>query len=41
MVGQSGRRMVAHLVPQLRSEHKADIVIANAENSAGGFGFNP
>ena len=41
VVGQSGRRVVARVVPRLRSEHHADIVIANAENSAGGFGFNP
>jgi hypothetical protein len=41
VVGQSGRRIVSHVVPRLRSEHQADIVIANAENSAGGFGFNP
>ena len=41
VVGQSGRRVLAHVVPILRREHKADIVIANAENSAGGFGFNP
>ena len=41
VVGQSGRRMVAHVLPRLRNDHKADIVIANAENSAGGFGFNP
>ena len=41
VVGQSGRRVVTRVVPRLRSEHHADIVIANAENSAGGFGFNP
>lgn len=41
VVGQSGRRIVARVVPRLRTEHHADIVIANAENSAGGFGFNP
>jgi metallophosphoesterase (TIGR00282 family) len=41
VVGQSGRRMVAQVVPRLRRDHGADIVIANAENSAGGFGFNP
>jgi metallophosphoesterase (TIGR00282 family) len=41
VVGQSGRRVVSRVVPRLRSEHHADIVIANAENSAGGFGFNP
>ena len=41
VVGQSGRRVIARVVPRLRSEHRADLVIANAENSAGGFGFNP
>jgi metallophosphoesterase (TIGR00282 family) len=41
VVGQSGRRVVAEVVPRIRSEHHADIVIVNAENSAGGFGFNP
>ena len=40
-MGQSGRRVVARIVPRLRTEHHADVVIANAENSAGGFGFNP
>jgi metallophosphoesterase (TIGR00282 family) len=41
VVGQSGRRVLAQVVPRLRAEHHADVVIANAENSAGGFGFNP
>jgi len=41
VVGQSGRRVVAHVVPKLRSGQCAELVIANAENSAGGFGFNP
>ncbi len=41
VVGKSGRRAVAFTVPRLRSEFAADIVVANAENSAGGFGVNP
>ena len=41
VVGQSGRRVVARVAPRLRTDHHADIIIANAENSAGGFGFNP
>jgi 2',3'-cyclic-nucleotide 2'-phosphodiesterase len=41
VVGQSGRRVVNRVVPRLRTEHHAEVVIANAENSAGGFGFNP
>jgi 2',3'-cyclic-nucleotide 2'-phosphodiesterase len=41
VVGKSGRRAVAFTVPRLRSEFGADIVVANAENSAGGFGLNP
>ena len=40
VVGKSGRRAVRELLPQIRREHGVDIVIANAENSAGGFGFN-
>lgn len=41
VVGQSGRRILTSVVPRLRNEHRADVIIANAENSAGGFGFNP
>ena len=41
VVGKSGRRAVAFAVPRIRAQHAADIVIANAENSAGGFGINP
>jgi metallophosphoesterase (TIGR00282 family) len=40
VVGKSGRRAVAMAVPRVRSEHGAQLVIANAENSAGGFGIN-
>ncbi|HEX6789822.1 MAG TPA: TIGR00282 family metallophosphoesterase [Candidatus Krumholzibacteria bacterium] len=41
VVGQSGRRVVSRMTPRLRADHGAHIIIANAENSAGGFGFNP
>ncbi|HEU4364639.1 MAG TPA: TIGR00282 family metallophosphoesterase [Candidatus Krumholzibacteria bacterium] len=41
VVGKSGRRAVTLAVPRIRAEHGAEFVIANAENSAGGFGINP
>ena len=40
VIGKSGRRLVSTLLPGLREKHRADVVIANAENSAGGFGLN-
>jgi metallophosphoesterase (TIGR00282 family) len=40
VVGKSGRKTVASLLPQIKKDHKADFVIANAENCAGGFGLN-
>jgi len=40
VVGKSGRRAVAAAVVRVRGEHGATLVIANAENSAGGFGIN-
>jgi metallophosphoesterase (TIGR00282 family) len=39
IVGKPGRRAVQTLLPGLISEHRIDLVIANAENSAGGFGL--
>src|SRR5579884_1997370 len=36
-----GRNIVAHNVQRIISEEKIDLVIANAENSAGGFGITP
>ena len=39
IVGKPGRRAVHALVPGLRSEHNVDLVIANGENAAGGFGI--
>lgn len=39
VVGKPGRRAVQALIPSLRQEHGVDLVIANGENSAGGFGI--
>ncbi|HLH03652.1 MAG TPA: TIGR00282 family metallophosphoesterase [Bryobacteraceae bacterium] len=36
-----GRSIVADHLPQFMSEYRLDLVIANAENSAGGFGITP
>jgi hypothetical protein len=41
VVGRPGRRAVAQWLPALRRELRADFVIANGENSAGGFGVTP
>ena len=39
VVGRPGRRAVRQILPGLRQEYKLDMVIANAENAAGGFGL--
>jgi len=39
VVGKPGRRTLAQMLPALRRELEADLVIANGENSAGGFGI--
>src|SRR5271165_2631605 len=36
-----GRNIVAHHLQEIISEEKIDLAIANAENSAGGFGLTP
>jgi 2',3'-cyclic-nucleotide 2'-phosphodiesterase len=41
VVGKPGRRILAQTLPALRREVGADLVIANGENSAGGFGITP
>jgi len=38
IVGKPGRRAVSELLPRLISEHGIDLVIANCENAAAGFG---
>ena len=39
VIGRPGRQAVKSLVPALRREHAIDLVIANGENTAGGFGL--
>ena len=39
LIGRSGREAVAAHLPMLRDRLKADFVIANGENAAGGFGI--
>lgn len=41
IVGRPGRRAVHKFVPALRKEHGLTLVIANGENTAGGFGLTP
>lgn len=41
VIGRPGRRAIANLVPQLRREYSLDLVLANAENAAGGLGLTP
>ena len=39
IIGRPGRQVVEQFVPALRRQYELDMVIANAENSAGGFGL--
>ncbi len=39
--GQPGRRIVKETLPALRDELQPDLMLANAENAAGGFGVTP
>jgi metallophosphoesterase (TIGR00282 family) len=41
IIGRPGREAVAKLLPQLRRELEIDLVVANGENAAGGFGLTP
>jgi metallophosphoesterase (TIGR00282 family) len=41
VVGRPGRRAVAQWLPALRRDLRADFVVVNGENSAGGFGITP
>jgi len=41
VVGKPGRQLVARGVPLLRKQLQLDLVLANAENSAGGSGITP
>jgi metallophosphoesterase (TIGR00282 family) len=39
VIGKPGRQAIHDLVPDLRKEYGIDLVIANGENAAGGFGL--
>lgn len=39
VVGKPGRRAIARLLPDLISDNDVDLVIANGENAAGGYGL--
>ena len=39
IVGRSGRKVVKELLPKIKEDEKIDIIIANAENAAGGSGL--
>jgi metallophosphoesterase (TIGR00282 family) len=41
ILGQPGRRIVKETLPLLREELRPDLVLANAENAAAGFGITP
>ena len=41
LVGRPGRRAISQLLPALRQQYNLDLVIANAENAAGGVGLTP
>ena len=38
IVGKPGRRAVRELLPSIAARHRADFIVANCENAAGGFG---
>ena len=41
LIGKAGRRALKEIVPALVLEHDLDLIVANGENSAGGFGIIP
>ncbi|HMO87004.1 MAG TPA: TIGR00282 family metallophosphoesterase, partial [Lacipirellulaceae bacterium] len=41
VVGRPGRDIICRTVPRLIQDHRLDLVIANAENAAGGSGLTP
>ena len=41
IIGKPGRQAMSQLLPELRQEYGVDLVIANAENLAGGLGLTP
>jgi metallophosphoesterase (TIGR00282 family) len=41
IIGKPGRQVIDKHLRALRKQHKVDIVVANGENAAGGFGLTP
>lgn len=41
VVGRPGRTTVGKVLPRLKKEYRPDVVVANAENAAGGIGLTP
>lgn len=41
IMGEPGRRAVLRCLPKLIGQQGIDLVVANAENAAGGFGITP
>ena len=41
VVGEPGRKAVAHVLPELKAAEKIDFTIVNGENSAAGRGITP
>jgi len=41
IVGSPGRKALAEVLPRWREAHQPDLIIANAENAAGGMGITP
>jgi metallophosphoesterase (TIGR00282 family) len=39
IIGSAGRQATAKVLPELRAQYAPNLIIANAENSAGGFGL--
>lgn len=41
VVGRTGREVIKNILSQIKREFPIDLIIANAENAAGGFGLTP
>ncbi|MEZ5775525.1 MAG: TIGR00282 family metallophosphoesterase [Hyphomicrobiaceae bacterium] len=39
IVGRAGRQAVVECLPELRERYRADVIVVNGENAAGGFGI--
>lgn len=40
IVGRSARTLLAHLLPQIKTQYQLDFIVANAENASHGFGLS-